>query len=61
MPAREGSPSAHAPLTGTIARIPTRYPTNTPADAPWADGVRFVLLKDSEGNLVLVESRKDAA
>ena len=32
-----------------------------PADAPWADGVRFVLVKDSEGNLVLVESRKDAA
>ena len=32
-----------------------------PADAPWADGVRFVLVKDSEGNLVLVESRKEAA
>ena len=29
-----------------------------PADAPWNDKVRFALVRDSEGNLVLVESGK---
>ena len=32
-----------------------------PGDAPWMEGSRFVLIKDTEGNLVLVESRKAAA
>ncbi len=27
-----------------------------PADAPWAAGVRWLMLRDSEGNLVLFES-----
>ena len=31
---------------------------NPPADAPWAAGVRWAMIRDSEGNLVLVESRK---
>lgn len=29
-----------------------------PGDAPWADGVRWVLITDSEGNLVFAESAK---
>jgi catechol 2,3-dioxygenase-like lactoylglutathione lyase family enzyme len=28
-----------------------------PADAPWTQGVRWMTLRDSEGNLVLLESR----
>ncbi len=27
-----------------------------PADAPWAPGVRWMMIEDSEGNLVLMES-----
>ncbi len=30
--------------------------TGGPADAPWASGVRWLMLRDSEGNLVLLES-----
>lgn len=29
-----------------------------PDDAPWADGVRWALVRDSEGNLIFVESAK---
>lgn len=29
-----------------------------PDDAPWAEGVRWALIRDSEGNLVFVESLK---
>jgi catechol 2,3-dioxygenase-like lactoylglutathione lyase family enzyme len=29
-----------------------------PQDAPWASGVRYLIIKDSEGNAVLMESLK---
>lgn len=29
-----------------------------PGDAPWAPGVRWLLIRDSEGNLILMESLK---
>ncbi|MFV2052108.1 VOC family protein [Aliiroseovarius sp. YM-037] len=32
--------------------------TDGPDDAPWAPGVRWLMIKDSEGNLVLLESFK---
>lgn len=31
-----------------------------PADAPWARGVRWLTIRDSEGNLVLLESFKES-
>lgn len=31
--------------------------TDGPGDAPWAPGVRWLMIRDSEGNLVLLESR----
>lgn len=31
-----------------------------PADAPWTEGVRFATIRDSEGNVILIESRKGA-
>jgi predicted enzyme related to lactoylglutathione lyase len=31
---------------------------SAPADAPWMAGVRWATLRDSEGNLIFVESRK---
>ena len=34
--------------------------TAGPDDAPWAEGVRWAMLKDSEGNLIFVESLKEA-
>lgn len=30
--------------------------TDGPADAPWAPGVRWLMIRDSEDNLVLLES-----
>lgn len=30
-----------------------------PDDAPWASGVRWLMIRDSEGNLVLLESFKE--
>jgi len=35
--------------------------TAGPDDAPWAKGVRWVLLKDSEDNVIFVESSKGEA
>lgn len=31
-----------------------------PADAPWARGVRWLTIRDSEGNLLLLESFKES-
>ncbi|MBL4811809.1 MAG: VOC family protein [Rhodobacteraceae bacterium] len=31
--------------------------TDGPDDAPWAPGVRWLMIRDSESNLVLLESR----
>lgn len=33
--------------------------TDGPADAPWAAPVRYLLIRDSENNLVLLESLKE--
>lgn len=33
--------------------------TAGPDDAPWAQGVRWLMIRDSEGNLVLLESMKE--
>lgn len=33
--------------------------TNGPDDAPWAPGTRWLMIRDSEGNLVLLESFKE--
>jgi predicted enzyme related to lactoylglutathione lyase len=32
--------------------------TDPPADAPWMQGVRWATIRDSEGNLIFVESWK---
>lgn len=34
--------------------------THGPDDTPWAEGVRFLMIKDSEGNVILLESVKGA-
>lgn len=34
--------------------------TNGPDDAPWAAGVRWLMIRDSEDNLILIESFKEA-
>jgi catechol 2,3-dioxygenase-like lactoylglutathione lyase family enzyme len=34
--------------------------TGGPDDAPWATGVRWLMIRDSEDNLVLLESFKEA-
>ncbi len=34
--------------------------TGGPDDAPWANGVRWLMIRDSENNLVLLESFKEA-
>ncbi len=34
--------------------------TGGPDDAPWQPGVRWLMIRDSEGNLVLLESMKEA-
>ena len=34
--------------------------TNGPDDAPWQPGVRWLMIRDSEGNLGLLESMKEA-
>jgi len=31
---------------------------NGPGDAPWAPGVRWLQIRDSEGNMILIESMK---
>ena len=33
--------------------------TGGPDDAPWAAGVRWLMIRDSEANTVLLESRKE--
>jgi len=33
--------------------------TNGPDDAPWASGVRWLTIKDTEGNSILMESLKN--
>jgi catechol 2,3-dioxygenase-like lactoylglutathione lyase family enzyme len=43
-----------ARLAGTGVEI-----AGGPADAPWAAGVRWMTIKDSEGNLVLLESLRE--
>lgn len=35
-------------------------PTQGPADAPWAEGVRWLLIQDTENNSILLESFKEA-
>ncbi len=34
--------------------------TNGPDDAPWAPGTRWLMIRDSENNLILLESFKEA-
>ena len=34
--------------------------TGGPDDAPWSPGTRWLMIRDSEGNLVLLESEKGA-
>ena len=34
--------------------------THGPEDTPWAEGVRFLMIRDSEGNVLLLESVKGA-
>ncbi len=33
--------------------------TNGPDDAPWAEGVRWLMVRDTEENLILLESFKE--
>ncbi len=33
--------------------------TNGPDDAPWAEGVRWLMVRDTENNLILLESFKE--
>lgn len=34
--------------------------TAGPDEAPWAQGVRYAMIRDSEGNIILIESAKGA-
>ena len=34
--------------------------THDPEDAPWAPGTRWAMIKDSEGNLILVQTVKES-
>ena len=35
--------------------------TDGPAEAPWKPGVRWAMIKDTEGNLILIESFEEGA